>query len=416
LWSRLSEDSLEVILTKCVEKVFDRLSLMKQDAAHNGKNVDTKAPPVTVTLIRNVKAALKAEVNVPDFEGNSCWLGRSGPWPASESVSALDGVFRLSTLERIDPTPSFFSFVRLGFKIDKDAGKSKVWEEFLAEVAADADTIDVLQEYTGYLVSGETKAQKFLLPIGDPRSGKSTFLKVVERMCGEENVEALDWDIFSDAHGLETLVGKSVGIFHDATIRGQTSRGVSRLKAIVGEDKVQINPKGVRAFSTRLPTRFILPTNEEPAWDDLSAALAARALPASFPNSFLGRENVDKEAELLTQLPQIFLWARDGWIRLKERGWKFTMPPRSKEIVDDLKRLGNHLVAFIEDCCELGKEYTVLASKLREVYARWCVKHGYTPYAEGVFGRNLRKAARGVERDREETGERRRFYSGLKLA
>jgi P4 family phage/plasmid primase-like protien len=411
LWSNLSEDHLDAKLVKTTEAEFNRLSLLRQDAIKDGKEVNDKAPPVTAHLIRDVKTCLRAEVIVPDFSGASTWLGHACPWPASETVSALNGLFNLRTLKRAEHTPYFFSLGRLGFDIKPDARTSKEWEDYLKQVVPDEGGRKLLQQWAGYVLSGLTKLQKFLLMIGPPGSGKSLFLKVLEALYGKVSTAWLHWDTFSGPHGLEDLIGKGLAIFPDAMVGGKTKVAVERLKSIIGEDSVSINPKGKKIFSTRLPVRFVLNANEMPVWDDAAGAMVRRALPVEFPNSFTGAEDVELEGKL----PSIFLWARQGLLDLEEQNWKFTAAAVGEGMLADLKRQGNRVAGFVQDCCRVGAGEKVLMKSLYDAYVGWCKGEGLDPDKPAWFGRRLQSAVHGLEKSKGE-GDSPWCYTGISLA
>jgi putative DNA primase/helicase len=408
-WAPLSDDRVDATLIKSCEAEFDRLSLARQDAGR----VDDKAPTVTSRLIRDVKACLRAEVLGPEFTGSSTWLSDAYPWPAAETVSAVNGLFNLRTLERREHTPRFFSFGRLGFEIQKDAGKPKAWLKYLDEAVPDKSDQQRLKEWTGYVLSGRMDLQKFLLTVGPAGSGKSVYYAILTQLYGPEATAAPQWDLFGSSHGLELLIGKGLAVFHDATIGGKTGPAVEKLKAIVGEDMVSINPKYKPAFSTRLPTRICINTNEMPSWDDSAGAMVRRALPIAFP-VVVKDQDTELKRKLMEELPGIFLWAREGLTDLEAQKWRFTESATGHEMLSELREYGNPVARFVSDRCQIGEGLSVLTTELRQAYLKWCADTGTMPLDERWFGRKLAGIVPGLKRGRkDEYGPR--YYYGLAL-
>ncbi len=95
---------------------------------------------------------------------------------------------------------------------------------------------------------------------------------------------------------------------------------VERLLSISGEDTLTIDRKYRDPWTGRLPTRFMILTNELPRFTDSSGALASRFVISILTTSFYGRENPKLTDELLAEAPAIFNWALEGLDRLRDRG------------------------------------------------------------------------------------------------
>jgi putative DNA primase/helicase len=65
-------------------------------------------------------------------------------------------------------------------------------------------------------------------------------------------------------------------------------------------------------WSGKLPTRFVILTNELPKFRDSSGPIANRMLILQMVKSFLGEEDRTLDERLRAELPGILLWALDG--------------------------------------------------------------------------------------------------------
>ena len=149
-------------------------------------------------------------------------------------------------------------------------------------------------EIFGYLLSGDTRAQKLFLFMGKSRSGKGTLARVLRRLIGVGNVIGFALESLDNDFGAEDLIDKQVAIVGDARLDGKSHEAVSRLLSYSGEDAVTINRKNEKKWHGTLGVRFLILTNPLLHFTDASGVIATRFFPVLFSESFLGRENDNK--------------------------------------------------------------------------------------------------------------------------
>ena len=168
----------------------------------------------------------------------------------------------------------------------------------------DDASILLLKEYFGYVLSGRLDMQKMLMLIGPTRSGKGTIARVLTKlMGGRRNVAGPTLASLSTNFGLAPLIGKPLAIISDARLGNIPSHTVvERLLSITGEDQLDIDRKYREHWTGKLPTRFVVMTNELPRFSDSSGTIAHRLLILQMTESFLGREDHDLDAKLEPEL------------------------------------------------------------------------------------------------------------------
>lgn len=353
------------------------------------------------------------------------------------TVPVANGLLDVRTRRLHPHTPSYFNHFSLPYEYREDAPEPTRWLKFLRELWPEGDdgdgSIDLLQEWFGYVLSGDTRHQKIMLMVGPRRSGKGTILRVLTALLGQYNVANPTVSKLSGQFGLESLIGKPLAAIGDARFVGKdVGIVVERLLTISGEDPIDVERKHRDAWNGRLPTRFMILSNEMPRHADASAALASRFLILQTANSFLGKEDPDLFVNLREELAGILVWALDGLDRLTERR-RFNPPPSSDDATYDLERQASPVTLFVEDECDLGPNHEILPLDLYAGYERvnsygepvrsggyrdWCKLHGidFVPTLEG-FGSQLRAAfpeVRAVRR-RAEGAHRPRHYVGVSL-
>ena len=189
-----------------------------------------------------------------------------------------------------------------------------------------------------------------------------------------------------------------------------------RQLSISGEDGVTVPRKYLLDWTGRLPTRFLILTNELPRLADASGALAGRFIVLTLTKSFYGREDPGLTESLLGELPGVLNWAIEGWQRLQARGY-FVQPKSSAEAIEELRDLGSPIGAFVRECCVVGPGQTVECAILFSRWREWCSEQGRVHHGTAQsFGRDLRAAVPGLKTVQPRTDEgRERHYNGVTL-
>ncbi len=372
--------------------------------------------PANPRTVHAALESLQAYTHLPADTTYPCWLTNDNNKPsASEILPCKSGLLHLPTLKIYEQTPVFFSLNGLDYDPDPEAEPPALWLSFLKQLFGDDnESIELLQDWFAYCLTGDTSQQKMLLLIGPKRCGKGTIARVLARLIGTSNVTGPTTSSLATDFGLQPLLGKSLAIVSDARFAGGNIQTViERLLCISGEDTLTIDRKHKTSVTLKLPTRFIFLTNELPRLADASGALAGRFMVLRFSESFYGKEDKDLTNKLCQELPGILNWAIEGWKRLHERG-HFVQPKSVSEIVDDMESLGSPAVAFIRDCCELGPAKRIEVDVIYQAWRLWCVEEGRAVAGtKQRFGRDLMAANANIRvRKNNRTG---RFYEGISL-
>jgi len=360
--------------------------------------------------------SLRAYTHLPADTHPPCWLNPGKiTLPAAEILPCKSVLFHLPTMTRIEPTPNFFALNGLDYDPCPQALPPQKWLSFIGQTfGRDAESIELLQDWFGYCLTGDTSQQKMLLLIGPKRCGKGTIARVLTRLIGPGNVAGPTTSSLTTDFGLQPLIGKSLAIVSDARFTGNDiSTVIERLLCISGEDTLTIDRKHLTSLTMKLPVRFMFLTNELPRLADVSGALAGRFMILRFSESYFGREDIGLTDKLCHELPGILNWAIDGWKRLRERG-RFIQPDSVSEVVNDMESLGSPAGAFVRDYCQLGEGRQVGVDVIYRAWRLWCSDQGQTAVGtKQRFGRDLTAAIPNIRMRRNHmTG---RFYEGIDL-
>ena len=368
--------------------------------------------------VANVIEAMQAVGHTNSNTDTPAWIGphNADGIAATEVISCTNGLLDLSTRTLLPHTPALFNEVAVPFDYAPAAATPTAWLEFLAALwPDDSESIALLQEYVGYALSGRTDMQKMLLLIGPSRSGKGTIARMLTELIGRLHVAGPTLASLGTNFGLSPLMGKPLAIISDARLGDQPSHVVvERLLSITGEDMLTVDRKFRDPWSGKLPTRFVILSNELPKFRDSSGAIANRMLILQMTNSFLGREDRTLDARLKAELPGILLWALEGLDRLVENG-RFTVPRSSDDATTLMMDLASPMSAFVRDRCIRRPDAKILVDDLFAAWKDWAEDNGHIGGSKSVFGRNLKSAVPGLRNSepRGTNGVRLKYYLGI---
>ncbi|APW59201.1 DNA primase family protein [Paludisphaera borealis] len=355
------------------------------------------------------------------FVDSECDLSE---WPADELIPARNALvhppsFVTGARCMMAPTPRYFNAHALDYDFDPWAPTPRAWLDLLEQIwPDDPASIDSLQEWFGYLLTTDTRLQKILMMIGPKRSGRGTIGRVLKALAGPNNVVNPTLSTLARPFGLSVLIDKPVAIFPDARLSSRPDNAaiVESLLSISGEDDQSIDRKHLPSWTGRLPTRFVLISNELPRLKDSSRALSSRLVILRFTRSFYDREDVTLFQRLNGELPGILLWAFEGWRRLRLRG-RFLQPDSARDLMESMDEMASPIATFLDDRCMLEPGATISSGALYEAWRTWCREHGRDAVGEEQsLGRDLHAAIPGLTKSRHRDGAVRTVhYNGLRL-
>ena len=367
--------------------------------------------------------AVKSITHLPNHANSKppIWLeGYAQDKPdANKLISLNNGIFHLEDSLLIPHSLGFFTQNSLPFTYNPKA-ECPQWINFLNSVwGDDPQSIDTLQEMFGYILSGDTKQQKFFNIIGPRRSGKGTINKILVALLGQHNTVAPQLEELCDTFGLQPWLGKLLASFTDARAPERNrSAVVSQLLRIVGGDTITINRKNKESWNGYLPTRLVVYSNEVLQLTENSNALTGRMVVLKMTRSFFNNEDTELAHKLEQELSGIFNWAMEGLRRRIARGGHFIQPQTGIELLELMSELGNPIGSFVEDALVFEPEGKVSKDEVFACYKHWALKKSIVPGTELAFKRRFLAATQEhrIESALDRTdGNRTHVYRGIRL-
>ena len=391
-WESVSSDRVG----RAVRLTLEKAEFQAADGSIRGWHpTDAKVREVLSALhhIATPKYVLGKHVS---NEPEAGWFGKpkSHQWHSGapdQVIPCSNGLLRIADRKLLPFSPLHFNRYVLNCPYDRNA-TSDLWDSY-SQSSFDAETIGVVEEWCGYVLSGRLDMEMYLLLIGPTRSGKGTLVKVLKAFLPPSAVTGFSPTQLRDRFGKENLVGKSLIVMSDNRANLRDSRFAEFVLETVGLDDQSIRPAYARnyeVFNGPLPGRIMLLSNEPPLIPDNSDAIAARTLSLVTQKSFKGMENKRLKTDLVApeNLSAILNRFLDGLDRLNKRG-RFEQPQSGQVVLEMIGELGSEVKQFVSQRCELAHGEKVLKSSVYQAYQQFCMENNFETLAANAFSTAL---------------------------
>ena len=320
-------------------------------------------------------------------------------------VNFRNGMLDLETGELLEHSERYRSTHQLtvDWVPGAEAPRLKAWLEESA-----GSQVDVLLEAASPLLDASRTASKALFLFGPTRSGKGTFLRLMESLVGPEVVAGTSLHQLSDDQfAAADLYGKVLNI--DADVKAADVRDLSLFKKLTGEDVITANRKYGGRFTFRNRALFAFSANELPNVGENSRAWVARIVPVLFGASFEGHEDPATEAALEEELEGFAVALVTAWRARRARGAALAVDGR---VIGLFERGSDRVRQWVDDRCERatntqgGDGFGATVSDLHREFKRWSEEVGGSVLGRKAFAQRLGNIPGVVQVKDGQTGRR----------
>ncbi|MCG7548560.1 phage/plasmid primase, P4 family [Pseudoalteromonas sp. Of7M-16] len=314
-------------------------------------------------------------------------------------------------------TPDVFTFNHCEYNYNRKAQCPK-WHEFLYSIwPDDLELHNMLQEWFGYILTGDITLQKMIILLGKSRGGKGVISDIMRALVGKGNVSAPMLPNLAENSALFAMSKSKLALIPDAHTVHVAKRDavLSTIKALTGGDPITYDVKFKDAQTTVFNTRLALSTNNMPEFIDASGALVNRLMVFPFWISFAGKEDPKLREKLLAEIEGIAQWAMEGLARLRAKGF-FTEAESSKREKLDLKEDMFILGDFVNQMTEVPFDGFSSVDELHTAYRVWCTTKAQKPLTKHKFSGLLRDSDLPIVKDRKYVnGKQIRGFAGIRV-
>jgi putative DNA primase/helicase len=280
----------------------------------------------------------------------------------------------------------------------------------------------LLFEVIGYTLYPKYVFNKAVLLTGSGSNGKSTFLNLLLRILGRNNVSAVslkrivEGDKFASIELYHKLANISSELFQFRVTN------TDLFKKLTGEDYVEGQKKFKDPIYFVNYAKLINATNELPVVKDQTYGFWRRWIVIEFPHQFEEDPTFFEKTFTNEEIEGVITVSILAFARVLQRK-KFDFEDSSADIKEKWERASDSVYAFIKDLIESGRaEYDprngdlfTPVKEFYQAYVNWCEENDRKPEAQSTVTKRLEAKFR-ITKDRKKiNGERVWCYVGIRL-
>ena len=333
-----------------------------------------------------------------------------GERPKVRFVHARNSMVPLETKEPHKFSPLFFSKNRVNVDYDKNEYPSRFIEQFLKCSLIDED-IELLQTWAGGVLLNENLYHNLLLLTGTGGSGKSAFVKIIEKIIGTENCAELRVKKLDDRFEIGRLLDKQLLIGLDVKSDFLDNDCSYKLKGLTGGEPY-VGELKYSNEQLKIPGKFnIVATCNDDfklRLEGDASAWRRRIWLVEFKKLKPFKKNPELAETLIRQEgPGILNWMLKGAKRLlqlkNEKKDDVPLSAAQKARVDNLLDASDSLAVFVKERIIASPKDNLSTQEIFDEYEQFCVDKNWTPMGE-------REAQHAIRAEMKEThGENRRM-------
>ena len=250
-----------------------------------------------------------------------------------------------------------------------------------------------LQQLIGYLLLPTTRCQEAFFLVGEGGVGKSVLGVILEAIFGNSYTSITTGDLVGKQFQLSQAENKLV--LYDDDLGTAALTETSTLKKLITADQAlpaerkYADPYNFRSYARIVAcANFMLSSlydDSDGFWRRLHPIQVLPKDPARQVIRNFGQKIAQAEA------PQILRWALRGLRDVIASGWNIYWSDRSKEYLGQIRTEQNYILAFFQDCFELGETYDTSAKEVLDVYKRWADANGFKQVSPDKLQKNFNK-------------------------
>lgn len=252
-----------------------------------------------------------------------------------------------------------------------------------------------LMEVTGFLLSPDYYAKKFVLFQGVGDSGKSVLGSLIQSFYAPEDVSSLSVHQFSERFALSAIAGRSLNVSMDLPNGILDSRAVAVIKQITGRDTLSIEAKNRQPYSDRIYCNLLFGTNHPVEMKTRDEAMAKRLLLVPFhvpvPSNLMDPNLLKK---LLQEKSGIFYHCLRAYHEVLRRNYQFIGEERFGFKLQEVVLLvqpAESVKAFLSQCCQIEPDSFLSTEQLHQAFEAFCSSTGLPGIADcSAFSRAFR--------------------------
>ena len=300
--------------------------------------------------------------------------------------------------------------------VSPSSDNQALWQEALSTFfQGDGLLMDYVQRQVGMALFGHVYQEALLIAYGDGANGKSTFWNAIIRVLGSYSGSlSADLLTFSCRRNVKPEMAELKG--KRLVLASELEEGMrlntSLVKQLCSTDEILAEKKYRAPFRFTPSHTLVLCTNHLPRIGARDRGTWRRIILIPFRAQLSFQGEKKNYADLLVQKAggAILTWMLEGARMAKLLDFQIPLPPVVKEVLTTYQEDNDWLMPFLEDCCELDKNYIQPSGTLYTAYRNYCYRQGEYTRKQADFYSALLSV--GYERIRNNKG---RYIQGVRL-
>ena len=324
--------------------------------------------------------------------------------PTEPLLNVKNGMLDLRDGKLHPHDPKYMSSQQIPVEWHPDA-KCPVYDKWVVSMT---DDVPDLEESVSLMLDPTRSPTKAPFLYGPSRSGKSTYLRLIQSVAGRENCSSVSLaQLTEDKFSAAQLFGKILNV--SADLSAQHLNDMATFKQITGQDQILAQHKYGQPFGFTNQALLLFSANVPPAVSETSSAYLERIKPLVFPNSFAGHEDPSIEEAMLGELPGILVRLVNAYQTWVKRGWYRDTRP---DVADDFAVHADRVRAWMREECEVPASGGTPGRQLFYAYRVWAEDNTSGGLKLGAFMAKLLSA--GIEEFTVSTTRARHFRLRLR--
>jgi putative DNA primase/helicase len=340
--------------------------------------------------------------------------------PNPKLIPFNDKIYNLENGELIEYLPEYFFIGKLPVNIDTENTDCPTIERIFGELLGERDNY-VLYQLAAYCLYRSYPYQKAFFLVGEGRNGKTTYINILTKLVGEDNVSSVNLrDLLNKDFYLSQLYGKLLN--NCGEIDENILRNTSILKQLTGSDIIVAQKKFKEPFKFRNYAKILIATNKLPETLDKSPGFYRRVRIIEFPFKFdIG---INAIASIENKIPDIeFEGLAKKCVRilkdLYDNGFTFKENKSIEQATQEYEDASNPLSLFLKEKTENDANGKISCKKLAMLFSSYLADRKIEEWTPIRIGRALKDKGFEIRTlgVKKKDGERttRKFWIGLKL-
>jgi len=307
-------------------------------------------------------------------------------------IQFKDKIWDVSKGDKFEATPKYFVTNPIPWKVSGDPRTptiDKIFDQWNKE------SKQLLYELIAYCILPDYPVHRIFCLIGSGLNGKGSFLNLLTKFVGIDNVCSTELDSLISSRFEVTRLHKKLICQMGETNFSEINK-TSMLKKLSGGDLIGFEYKNKNPFEDHNYAKIVIATNNLPATTDKTIGFYRRWLIIDFPNQF------DEKIDILSTIPdeEFENLATNCVIQLNKilEKREFTNEGTIKERMERYEARSNFLETFLNEFTKESYEGYITKNDFYKKFIAWCSENRHRQMSETSIGLAMKKM--GVESDR----------------